>query len=423
MAALAVGLAACVAAPVASVRSEEAALDLSSLERIDVQPQQVHLRSPREQAILLVTGYFADGRVVDLTRDAAAVSSLPTIADCRDGAVRPAGNGECEVTVELGGKQATVKIVVEGFDAPDPISFRTETVAALTRQGCNSGACHGSPSGKGGFQLSLQAYDHALDELALTRADRGRRNNAVDPAQSLLLLKPTMAVAHRGGLQLRTTDYAYDVLRQWIAEGSSVDAAEGTRCVRLELLPASGRVLKHPHLEQQIVARAHFDDGSVRDVTRLVRFSSSDDQIATVTGDGLLVGQRRGQVAVMARYLDQLVSCQFTLVQDVEGFVWPDPPAHNYIDELVYEKARAAAIRALAAVLRQRVRAPRLPRRHRRPADVGRAGSVSRRRGVGAPRAADRRPVGSARACPFLGAQMGRLAPFAEERGRRGGRP
>ena len=37
----------------------------------------------------------------------------------------------------------------------------------------------------------------------------------------------------------------------------------------------------------------------------------------------------------MARYLDQLVSCQFTLVQDMDGFKWPNPPANNYVDELV----------------------------------------------------------------------------------------
>ena len=42
----------------------------------------------------------------------------------------------------------------------------------------------------------------------------------------------------------------------------------------------------------------------------------------------------------MARYLDQLVSCQFTLVEDIDGFHWPDPPANNYVDELVYEKLR-----------------------------------------------------------------------------------
>jgi hypothetical protein len=242
--------------------------------------------------------------------------------------------------VEIAAHKVTLPIVVGGFDRPAPVSFRTETVAALTRQGCNSGACHGSPSGKGGFSLSLQAYDHALDERSLTRAEKGRRLNNIEPVRSLLLLKPTMTVQHGGGLQLKTTDYAYDVLRQWIAEGGGVDAADGNRCVQLELLPLSGRVLTAPHMEQQIVALAHFDNGAVRDVTRLTRFTSSDEQVASVSADGLVSGQRRGQVAVMARYLDQLVSCQFTLTKTIDGFHWPNPPANNFIDELVYEKLR-----------------------------------------------------------------------------------
>ncbi len=149
-----------------------------------------------------------------------------------------------------------------------------------------------------------------------------------------------MTVPHRGGLKLKTGDFAYDVLRQWIAEGGNVDVADGKRCVRLELLPASGRVLTAPYLSQQIVALAHFENGVVRDVTRLTKFSSSDEQIASVSGDGLLEGHRRGQVAVMARYLDQLVSSQFTLTKRIEGYKWPDPPAANYIDDLVYEKLR-----------------------------------------------------------------------------------
>jgi hypothetical protein len=139
---------------------------------------------------------------------------------------------------------------------------------------------------------------------------------------------------------LRTTDYPYEVLRQWIAEGCRVDEPGGTRCVQLELLPASGRVLKLPHSKQQLVARAHFDDGTVRDVTRLTKFNSSDEHVATLSSDGLMIGHHRGQVAVMARYLDQVVSCQFTIVEDINGFQWPDPPANNYVDELVYEKLR-----------------------------------------------------------------------------------
>jgi hypothetical protein len=328
------------ATPAVHASAQEAAVDFSTLERIEVQPEKLHFHSSRDRAIVLVTGYFPEGVVVDATREAQLTSADSTIAEHRESTVHPTGNGSCEITVQVGAQTVRVPVVVDGFDQPAPISFRTETVAALTRQGCNSGACHGSPSGKGGFQLSLQAYDHAMDESSLTRAEEGRRINSIDPAQSLLLLKPTMAVSHRGGLRLKTTDDAYDLLRQWIAEGCCVDAADGKRCVRLELLPVSGRVLKHPYLKQQMVALAHYENGMVRDVTRLTKFTSSDEHVASVSEDGLIVGHRRGQVAVMARYLDQLVSCQFTLVEDVEGFRWPDPPANNYVDELVFEKLR-----------------------------------------------------------------------------------
>jgi hypothetical protein len=290
--------------------------------------------------LVLVTGVFAEVLTAYLSRDAHYSGAERSFAVFRAGAAAPKADGRCELAVQMGDKKASIPVVVAGFDKPAPVSFRTETVAALTRQGCNSGACHGSPSGKGGFQLSLQAYDHAMDELALTRADEGRRTNSIEPEQSLLLLKPTMAAPHRGGLQLRTTDYAYGVLRQWIAEGCRVDAAEGNRCTSLELLPAAETTLTHPRWRQQIVARAHFENGAVRDVTRLTKFSSSDDQVATVTEDGLVVGHGRGQVAVMARYLDKLVSRSFTLVENVPGFEWPDAPANNYIDELVHDKLR-----------------------------------------------------------------------------------
>lgn len=313
---------------------------LGALAKFEVLPAEIRLHSPRDSAKLLVSGATADGIAVDLTREAHIASSDPAVAEYRDGALWPVGNGQCELVVEVGEHRNSVPVHVDGFDKPAPVSFRTETVAILTRHGCNGGACHGSPSGKGGFQLSLQAYDHAMDEAALVRGDLGRRTNCIEPAKSLLLLKPTMAVHHRGGLQLMTTDYGYDLLRQWISEGCRVDQAEGRRCVRLELLPATGRVLKLPHGRQQIVARAHFDDGTIRDVTRLAKFSSSDDQVVEVTASGVLVGRRRGQAAVMARYLDQLVSFHVTIVEDAPDFHWPDPPAANYIDELVHQKLR-----------------------------------------------------------------------------------
>src|SRR4249920_2185066 len=98
---------------------------------------------------------------------------------------------------------------------PRPVDFRTDVIAALSRAGCNQGACHGSPQGKNGFRLSLRGYDADLDIATLTRAEGGRRVNFSQPAQSLFLLKGSGRVPHQGGVLLRSDDPAYRVLLRW----------------------------------------------------------------------------------------------------------------------------------------------------------------------------------------------------------------
>src|SRR3954449_12944071 len=75
--------------------------------------------------------------------------------------------------------------------APRPVDFRTDVIAALSRAGCNQGACHGSPMGKNGFRLSLRGYDADVDLFTLTRAEGGRRVDRQQPENSLFLLKGT----------------------------------------------------------------------------------------------------------------------------------------------------------------------------------------------------------------------------------------
>src|SRR5438552_18723944 len=81
----------------------------------------------------------------------------------------------------------------------DTPSFRNDVIPMLTKVGCNSGACHGALAGKGGLKLSLRGYDPAADHFVLTRQALGRRVDKVEPARSLLLRKPTLAVSHGGG--------------------------------------------------------------------------------------------------------------------------------------------------------------------------------------------------------------------------------
>src|SRR5262249_8948071 len=80
----------------------------------------------------------------------------------------------------------------------EPVSFRQEVMAVLSRGGCNQGTCHGNLNGKGGFKLSLRGEDPAKDYAALTHDQLGRRINRVRPTESLLLLKATGRIPHEG---------------------------------------------------------------------------------------------------------------------------------------------------------------------------------------------------------------------------------
>ena len=89
------------------------------------------------------------------------------------------------------------------MDRPAPVSFRRDVIPAFSQAGCNMGACHGTPTGKGGFRLSLRGYLPDQDFVILTREAGGRRINPIAAETSLILRKPLGEVPHEGGLRLR----------------------------------------------------------------------------------------------------------------------------------------------------------------------------------------------------------------------------
>jgi hypothetical protein len=311
-----------------------------ALSRLDVFPAKVTLAGPRSRSQLVVTGHYSDGTVRDLTRDCQIASTADEIVTVENSVALPRRDGSAQIAIFAAGRAAVVPVEVTGHSQPQPVSFEFETLAALSKQGCNSGACHGSPSGKGGFRLSLRAFDTALDRLTLIREDLGRRTNPLDPDSSLLLNKPLMKLPHGGGLKLTKHDPAYTILRQWIAEACQPDADDAARCVRIEVSPRSGRLLKFPHTQQQLAVLAHFADGTIRDVTQLACYSSSDPAIADVSAGGLVTGSERGEAAIIVRYLEHIESRFMTFVRDIPGYQWPSPPAANYVDELVDTKLK-----------------------------------------------------------------------------------
>ncbi|MFK7736194.1 MAG: DUF1549 domain-containing protein, partial [Pirellulaceae bacterium] len=303
-----------------------------------VYPSEIMLADSRGRQQLTITGIDGQNMPRDWTRHARIISSNPQIAEVRDGVVYPIADGETELVVEVGVHRKVIPVRVSNFTTPRQIEFESEVLVALSKQSCNSGACHGSPSGKGGFRLSLRAFDKKLDELTLIREDFGRRANSLDPGQSLLLLKPLMKVAHGGGKQLRKDDAAYAILRDWIAEGATADPAGTARVTKLEVYPSGKRILSVKDGGQQLAVTAHFADGRKRDVTHLVAYETSDTAVATVNVNGFVTPHQRGEVAILVRLLEYIESVPLMFVDDLEGFEWKSPKPNNYVDELVNAK-------------------------------------------------------------------------------------
>ena len=179
-------------------------------------------------------------------------------------------------------------------DEPRPVDFLTDVVAALSRAGCNQGACHGSPQGKNGFRLSLRGFDPDVDLNTLTRTELGRRVDRVRPENSLFLLKATGNVPHQGGVRFKLGDPAYQVLLRWVAEGCR-DAGP-TLIDKLEVSPGKLRLASETPT-QQLTVRVHFSNGEARDVTDLTVFSVNTAGAATVSASGFVEFQRTGEAA------------------------------------------------------------------------------------------------------------------------------
>jgi len=307
--------------------------------RIEVRPPEVKLASRRAVAQLVVMGHLADGRIADLTAEA-AFAPRSDLVEVIDGVARARRDGRTELTVSVKGLSARVPVHVEGAGKPDPVRFRTEVLAALTKQGCNGGSCHGSPQGKGGFSLSLFGYDAALDEESLVRGGLGRRVDLVRPGESLLLKKPLMRLGHVGGKRLAPADAAHEVLLGWIAEGAKTNDASAPECSGISVFPGPSRVLAAPRPTQQLAVTALFADGSARDVTALATYETSHKDVVSADARGRVTGHRRGQGAISVRYLNHLKSVHFTVVEETPGFQWPDPPSANMVDDLVHGKLR-----------------------------------------------------------------------------------
>src|SRR5262249_41762773 len=158
------------------------------------------------------------------------------------------------VGISMLGMLADSRVLAE--EKEQTVSFLHEVLPILTRASCNSGACHGTPSGKNGFRLSLRGYDPGLDFQSLTREAQGRRINRVEPDASLLLLKASGQMPHGGGRRFDRHSRYYDLLSKWIAQGANDDSSRASRLTKLQIVPERQiLVLPKSDLELRVQAR------------------------------------------------------------------------------------------------------------------------------------------------------------------------
>jgi hypothetical protein len=304
-------------------------------------PDQVRLDGAAARQQILVERVERNQLVGQITNDLHFTASDTNVVRVDNGVVIPVRNGRATLQVNAGDDSAQAEIVVSGMENPVTWSFRNHVQPVLARFGCSSGACHGAAAGKNGFRLSLRGYDDDGDYLALTRNAMGRRIVPSDPGRSLLLLKPTGAIPHKGGQKFAVDSLEYKVLAEWIAAGTPGPSSSDRRITRLEILPPL--VVLKPGMAQQILVRAHFDDGRTEDVTRWAKYTSADQSVATIEENGQVKVVGHGEGAITAWYLSRIAIATISAPyeQKVPPATFTKAPRRNFIDQLGLEKLQS----------------------------------------------------------------------------------
>ncbi len=292
---------------------------------------------------LVITGNYDSGQTRDMTRKTVFQAEPAGIVKVDEtGLILPIAEGKAVVkAVAAPGVEAVVSVQVANLVTDLPINFANQVTPIFTKYSCNGGGCHGKSGGQNGFRLSLLGFEPKEDYEFLVKEGKGRRLFPGAPDQSLLLLKASARLPHGGGQRIEFDSPAYRLMRRWVEQGMPYGKETDPAVTHIEVFPTER--LMERETTQQIVAIAHYSDGSTEDVTRTTTFDSNDTEMAEVSVTGLVTtGQLTGSVAVMARYQGNVGVYRATIPLGVkiEGL----PVAKNYVDEQVFKKLTALGL-------------------------------------------------------------------------------
>ena len=228
----------------------------------------------------------------------------------------------------------------EASEEPD---FQRHVSPLFGRLGCNGRSCHGSFQGRGDFRLSLFGYDFKADHDELLKGDPPRANKD-KPLESLILIKPTDADMHEGGLRYKQGGWEYHVFRRWLEAGAKFEEEKAQKLVSLEVTPAE-ILFAAPGETVNLKAVAVWPDGTREDVTCLCRFTSNSDQVATINADGLVSATEPGDTHVVVSYDSAVIAIPVIRpVTQLTGDKYPHVEMPTKIDELVVQKLKKLGV-------------------------------------------------------------------------------
>jgi hypothetical protein len=307
---------------------------LATLTKIEILPSSIAIAGPKYSQRLIVEGTFIDGHQEELSSRATLSISDSRIARIdKDQVVLPQADGKATITASVPGHRTAASLIVDDFTTATTWSFRNDVLPVMTKVGCNSGPCHGAAAGKNGFKLSLRGYDPITDYYTLTHQALARRTNRLQPAKSLILLKPTLTVAHGGGKRFDVGSPEYKVMSGWLAQGMPAPRDSDALVTAIQVLPREASL--RPGAEQQLIVTAVFSDGHTADVTRWAKFDSGDEGVASVDNNGHVVMRGYGEAPVTVWYQSHVTFSRlripFPYKLDVRVFL--RAPRHNLIDD------------------------------------------------------------------------------------------
>ena len=216
-------------------------------------------------------------------------------------------------------------VQLPGNRVVEKVDFERHIMGLFGRMGCNSGSCHGSFQGKGGFRLSLFGYEPEKDYLAVTREGLARRVIASDPDNSLLLLKATGQVEHGGAVRFSKDTWQYRVFKEWMQEGGRWTKGSGD--VKKITITPPEYAFKKPGESVELKVTATFADGSNADITAFCDFRTNDDAVAEVSNLGEIRALRAGNTAIVVSYRGNVLPVRLLVPMELpHGFAYPKIP-------------------------------------------------------------------------------------------------